>query len=214
MRKSKRFFATLSITLCLSMIMGMGSVFATENIAKPIPTDKQFDKSTFKRQGNLTDEEMEDTIRNNDCVECIQQRHISIFIHQHYVRDIFNQYIGERENNNGVTCKPINTNSTLLLSKSLNVNNSFNTTISISKGLVEAKVGYDVSKNWNETASYSIAVPKNKNGEIKVFDIYDVKEFNIETITVIDDGPSAPIVEWDTGWAEQWLRFDFRGRVW
>lgn len=34
MRKFKRLFATLSITLCLSMIMGMGSVFATENVAE------------------------------------------------------------------------------------------------------------------------------------------------------------------------------------
>lgn len=34
MKKSNRFLATISITLCLSMTMGIGSVFATENVAE------------------------------------------------------------------------------------------------------------------------------------------------------------------------------------
>ncbi len=61
---------------------------------------------------------------------------------------------------------------TLKFSKSVSWSNSYSGTLSVSKSLVNAAVGFDITKSGKSTASYSVKVPAKKTYQIQYRRVY------------------------------------------
>jgi hypothetical protein len=71
-----------------------------------------------------------------------------------------------------------NANGVLQLIQTVTVSNTFSANASVSAEVVSAGVGFDVSKSWTTTASYSVNTG-GKNYQIVAYDDYRLQDFEI-----------------------------------
>ncbi len=167
--------------------------------------------------GNISPEEqkkiMEDTL--GLCEECQPTRHFSVIPHSHEITAITSTYEGQRDR--GIvaqTYSRVNTTTHLTYERSRTVSNSWSASIEFAKGPVTAGVGYDCEYSTSATASYTLDIPANKLGSIRLYDIYDVTTFNCKTTYYSMTTPVITTYDYGTGWSEQWTHFGFGSSIW
>ena len=218
----------LSIVLMVIMFfnLGIGSYAMKGNDSFKIVSERQpaqpigfcrLYEDDYRPIGNLSLEEQKRIIEETSgiCEECLPTRHFSIIPHSHVITAITSTYEGQRDR--GIvaqTYSRVNTSTHLTYERSRSVSNSWSASIEFAKGPVTAGVGYDCEYSTSATASYTLDIPANKLGSIRLYDIYDVTTFNCKTTYYYPTTPIIETYEYGTGWSEQWTHFGFGSSIW
>ena len=210
MRK-RALFVTVTTALVYSASM---VTLASPSNEKATPITSNLIETAKTPIGNLTTAEKE-SLAKKPCDSCPTPYHFSIVPHSHEITKITKQY--RAEVNRGVvaeTTRRVDTTATLSYEKGRSVSNSYNISIGFEEDVVSSTLGYDVSFETNETASYSVDVPANKMASITLYDIYDASEFDVKTTYVYNTTPITYSYEYGDGWAQQWTNFGFSSKIW
>ncbi|MDR0418629.1 MAG: hypothetical protein LBH34_00240 [Prevotellaceae bacterium] len=213
----------LALVLCLGMgtdaMAASPGDTARTNISGPAApvTTMLAGEGEYSPIGDISEAErkaiLADTL--DGCDECVSKRHFSFTPHVHEITSITSRYVGQRSR--GVvtqTVLPVKTTSQLVYENSRSVSNSWNVSIGFEKSAVTGALGYNVDYSTTATASYALDVPVNKMGAISLWDMYNVTTFNAKTTWIYDTVPTTYSYDYGTGWAEQWTRFGFSGKIW
>jgi hypothetical protein len=135
-------------------------------------------------------------------------QHASIYYHEHYVDNIYNEYDGYRDRGeiasayNDCDCK-----ASLGFSISETVSNGWGANLGFSASAVSNGVGYNVSWSTQKTWSYSVDTNPYHTAHVGYQDWYHVDEFNGHTTYYYETGDSS--TEYVQGWGEQWYKPHF-----
>lgn len=210
--KGKKLLAIV-LSMVLVCLFSVVSFAATPN-EKAVPVDGSISETENTPIGNLTEAEREQLV-SKECDSCPTPYHFSLIGHVHEITQITNQYRGQASR--GVVAETVgrvNTTTVLSYEKGRSVSNSYGVSISFGIEEINSTLGYDVTYETSETASYSVDVPANKMAAITLYDMYNVTCFNVKTTYVHNTIPIAYTYEYGDGWAQQWTNFGFSARVW
>jgi len=101
-----------------------------------------------------------------------------------------------------------NENDTLSFTISRTVSNTFSASLGVTKSMVDALVGYDVSWSQQAAWSYQAVVAANRSVGIGYKDCYHTTVLNCKAITYVL-GTVLTSTEESTGYADQWYGHEF-----
>lgn len=149
---------------------------------------------------------------NEYCTTCIVPMHFSFTAHTHTVTAITSTYSSRRDQGIVASTPKLSHARTLSFSKSYTLSNTWSTTHSFAADTVTAAVGFSVTASTTSTASYSLPVPANKGGEIRLYHVFNVKNFNTMT-SYHSEQPPYFTNEYGTGSAEQFSHYEYTSRL-
>lgn len=210
----KLFFLATATTLML------GSINAYAMDDAPAPTASiEFENNSTEDQplGILTQQEITEAESelNSDpehMPSSSQSRHFAPMYHEHIVTNVYNRYLGQKDRGIQAVGRYSPYNTKLTLTNSLSVSNGWNTSIAFDANAIKMTLGYNASQTTSQQTSYGVDIPYNQTVGIRVYDMYDVSLLNVETryYNTTQYWNFYSHSEYGTGFAQQWLRFEYR----
>lgn len=210
MKRTSRFIAFIMAIITFFSLTC--TVLAADAPTLPEPIE-DYDPSHNDPIGVATPEEISAAYEEaNNCSDLhstsgIQPRHVHYLSHSHTVTKITETYTGETYRGIVYTHDNPYENSTQAhYSEARSVSNSYSVSIGFTAAAVTAGTGITFSGSVTKTAGCTVNVPAYKRCQVKLWDVYTVKKFNVQT-RYIGSGGVTLSTETGTGWAQQWIRF-------
>lgn len=97
-------------------------------------------------------------------------------------------------------------------STTLTVSNSFSGSVGLSNSTISANVGFNVTRSWSESPSYTYTAPARTTGVVERRRVYSQRKVTVTQLQCNKDGMNC-YNETKVGYAKRFVSFQHRGRT-